>query len=57
MGKSKRNKVRSRAKNPTGLPSIRDIERMESELGGGGDADQTSKHEPAIQTLLEMVCT
>lgn len=54
MGKSKRNKVRSKAKNPTGLPSVRDIEREESELGG--DADHMSKHESTIQAVLEMVC-
>lgn len=54
MGKSKRNKTKTRAKNPTGLPSIRDIEREQSELVGG-DGDQKSKQEYAIQTLLEMV--
>jgi hypothetical protein len=53
MGKSKRNRVRSKAKNPTGLPSVKDIEREENELGGG-DAGM-SKHETTIQTLLEMV--
>jgi hypothetical protein len=54
MGKSKRNKAKARAKNPTGLTSIRDIEREGSELGGG-DGDQKSKQEYAIHTLLEMV--
>jgi hypothetical protein len=54
MGKSKRNRVKSRAENPTGLPSIRDIERNESELGDGGN-DHMSKHECAIQAVLEMV--
>lgn len=54
MGKSKRNKTKTRAKNPTGLPSIRDIEREQSELGVG-DGDQKSKQEYAIQTLLEML--
>lgn len=54
MGKSKRNKTKTRAKNPTGLPSIRDIEKEQSEFGGG-DGDQKSKQEYAIQTLLEMV--
>jgi hypothetical protein len=54
MGKSKRNKVKSRAENPTGLPSIRDIERKESELGAGS-SDHMSKYECAIQAVLEMV--
>jgi hypothetical protein len=54
MGKSKRTKTKRRAKNPTGLPSIRDIEREENELGCG-EGDQKSKQEHAIQTLLEMV--
>lgn len=54
MGKSKRNKTKTRAKNPTGLPSIRDIERGKNELDVG-DGDQKSKQEYAIQTLLEMV--
>jgi hypothetical protein len=54
MGKSKRNKSKRRARNPTGLPSVRDIERAESELGGGA-GDQKSKQEHAIQTLLELV--
>lgn len=53
MGKSKRNRVK-RAENPTGLPSIRDIERKESELGDGG-SDHMCKHECAIQAVLEMV--
>jgi len=54
---SPRSFVKSKAKNPTGLPSVRDIEREESELGGDGVGDHMSKQESAIQTLLEMVRT
>jgi hypothetical protein len=53
MGKSKRNRMK-RAENPTGLLSVRDIERKASELGDGG-SDHMCKHESAIQTVLEMV--
>jgi len=53
MGKSKRNRVK-RAENPTGLPSIRDIERKESELGDSG-SDHMCKHECTIQAVLEML--
>nr|CAD7581198.1 unnamed protein product [Timema californicum] len=48
MGKSKRIRKRGKVENPTGLPSVRDIEEEESELG-----EPTSRHETAISTVIE----
>ncbi|KAJ9594173.1 hypothetical protein L9F63_014402 [Diploptera punctata] len=55
MGKAKRGKNKSKCNNPTGIASVRDIEREESELGVNGDASHMSKQESTIQTLLEML--
>nr|CAD7450774.1 unnamed protein product [Timema bartmani] len=50
MGKTKRNRKRGKVSNPTGLPSVRDIEEEESELGV-----PTSRHETAICTVIEQL--
>ena len=55
MGKTKRGKGKSRSQNPTGISSIRDIEREESELGVNGDGGHMSKQESTIQALVELV--
>ncbi|XP_069681892.1 HEAT repeat-containing protein 3 [Periplaneta americana] len=55
MGKAKRNRVKSKTSNPTGIPSVRDIEREEDEFGADGEGNHMSKQESTIQTLLEML--
>lgn len=55
MGKTKRNRVKAKASNPTVLPSVRDIEREEDEFGANGDGKHMSKQESTIQALLEML--
>ncbi|PSN39496.1 hypothetical protein C0J52_17788 [Blattella germanica] len=54
MGKAKRNRGKAKAENPTGIPSVRDIEREEEELTGNGDVHM-SQQEYTIEALFEML--
>lgn len=55
MGKTKSKRHKKVKSNPTGLPSVRDIEKEEEDLGASGDCVMLSKHSGDLANVTQSI--